>query len=118
METLVNKVDQYFKLKQRQKEIENELTALRQALLDHFEEQGKTSFEIGDYAVKLIEQERRKYHMDKIFTALPDPNLWRLFTKVDQAKLDSLIKLNVVSEQSIQDTYALQKIQLLRVDKQ
>lgn len=118
MDKLVDKVEQYYKLKQQQKQVENELASLRQDILDHCQESGETSLQIGQYAVKLIEQERRKYHMDKILTALPDYNLWRLFTKVDQAKLDSLIKLNVVTEQSIQGTYALQKIQLLRVDKQ
>lgn len=111
------KVQQYYKLKQKQKEIETELTELRQEILSYCNEQGTTETEIGNYKVKLVTQNRKEYDDMKLYETLSDPEVWRMLSKTDPTKVASLIKLNVISEDKILSTYSLKTVTLLQVDK-
>jgi hypothetical protein len=111
------KVQQYYRLKQKQKEIEKELTGLRQDIVAYCSEQGKNETEIGSYKVKLVTQNRKEYDDIKLYETLSDPEVWRMLSKVDPAKIASLTKLNVISEDKIMHTYSLKTITLLQVDK-
>jgi hypothetical protein len=112
-----SKVQRYYRLKQKQKEIEKELSELRQDILTYCSEQGKTETEIGSYKVKLITQNRKEFDDSKLYETLSDPEVWRLLSKSDPAKIASLTKLNVISEEKIVHTYSLKTITLLQVDK-
>lgn len=111
------KVKRYYQLKQKQKEIEAELTELRSEILNHCTEEGISDLEIGSYKVKLILQERKEYDDNKLYEALPDPEVWRMLSKSDSSKITSLIKLNVISEDKIKNAYLVKHITLLHVDK-
>jgi hypothetical protein len=111
------KVQHYYKLKQKQKEIEKELTDLRQEILSYCSEQGTSDTEIGNYKVKLVTQNRKEYDDIKLYETLADPEVWRLLSKTDPTKVASLTKLNVISEDKILHTYALKTVTLLQVDK-
>lgn len=111
------KVQQYYKLKQKQKEIETELTELRQEILSYCTEQGTTEAEIGSYKVKLVTQNRKEYDDMKLYETLSDPEVWRMLSKTDPTKVTSLIKLNVIPEDKIQHTFTIKTITLLQVDK-
>lgn len=111
------KVQQYYKLKQKQKEIEKELSELRQDILSYCSEQGTTDIEMGSYKVKLVVQNRKEYDDLKLYETLSDPEVWRMLSKSDPAKIASLTKLNVISEEKISHTYALKTVTLLQVDK-
>lgn len=112
------KVQQYYKLKQKQKEIEQELGELRQEILSYCGEQGQHELLIGNYRVKLVTQNRKEYDDAKLYDTLSDAAVWRLLSKADPAKVASLTKLNVIDEAKIAHTYAVKTITLLQVDKQ
>ncbi|WP_424768798.1 hypothetical protein [Paenibacillus sp. sgz302251] len=107
----------YYQQKQKQKEMEQELNKLRNEILAYCTEQGVSELELGSYKAKIVMQERKEYDDGKLFEALPDPGMWRLMSKSDTAKIASLIKLNVISEELIKETYSLKTVKLLQVDK-
>ncbi|WP_240421247.1 hypothetical protein [Paenibacillus periandrae] len=111
------KIKQYYQLKQKHKEIEQELTELRNDILNHCTELGVSKLESGSYLVKIVLQERKEYDDNKLYEALPDPEVWRLLSKADSSKIASLLKLNVISEEKIKDTFSVKNISLLQVDK-
>lgn len=108
---------QYYQLKQQQKEVEQQLSELRSEILNHCEAQGALEFEAGEYRVKVVLQERKEYDDKKLYEALPDPEVWRLLSKADSAKISSLIKLNILSEEKLKDTYSIKSVKLLQVEK-
>ncbi|WNS45626.1 hypothetical protein [Paenibacillus sp. MMS20-IR301] len=112
------KVKQYYKLKAKQKEQEQELAGLRQEILDHLNGQGQAEAVIGSYKVKLVTQQRKEYDDDKLYQTLSDPELWRLLSRADPAKVASLAKLKVIAEEKIAHTYTVKPVTLLQVDKQ
>lgn len=112
------KVQQYYKLKSRQKEIEKELTGLRQEILAYCTDQGETEKVIGSYRVKLITQQRKEYDDEKLYNTLADPQVWRLLSRADPAKVASLAKLKVIAEERLTDTFTVKAVTLLQVDKQ
>lgn len=111
------KLKRYYQLKQKQKEIEQELTVLRSEILDHCKEQDISELEAGSYRAKIVLQERKEYDDNKLYDALPDPEVWRLLSKPDPSKIAGLITLNVISGEKIKDTYSIKSISLLHVDK-
>lgn len=110
-------VKRYYQLKQKQKEIEQEIADLRQEILNHCAEQGVSETEIGKYRVRIIAQDRREYDDQKLYEALPDAEVWRLVSRADPAKIAGLVKLNVIHEDILQHTYTMKKISSLVVDK-
>lgn len=110
-------MQQYYKLKQKQKEIEKELGELRQDIVNYCGELEKNETEIGSYKIKLVTQNRKEYDDQKLYETLSDPEVWRMLSKSDPAKIASLTKLNVISEDKITHTYSLKTITLLQVDK-
>lgn len=112
------KVQQYYKLKAKQKELEKELAELRQEILAYCGERGENDAVIGGYKVKLITQTRKEYDDEKLYNTLADPAVWRLLSRADPGKIASLAKLNVIAEDKIRDTYAIKTVTLLQVDKQ
>lgn len=111
------KIRRYYQLKQKQKEMEQELTELRNEIVAFCSEQGATELEAGSYRVKLVLQERKEYDETKLYEALSDPQLWKLLSRPDTAKIQSLIKLNVLSEEKLRDTFAVKNLTLLHVEK-
>lgn len=107
----------YYQLKAKQKEIEGELSELRNQIIGYCEELGVQELETGSFRVRIVQQERKEYDNNKLYHALPDPALWRMLSKPDSAKIASLIKLNVIEEEHIKDTYAIKCVSLLQVDK-
>lgn len=115
---IAGQVEQYYKLKQQHKEIEQSLKHMRSNIIVWCEQQKTDECVIDGFRVKLVQQQRKEYDDSKMFEALPDPDLWRMLSKVDAGKVASLIKLNVISEEKIQNTYDLKKMILLQVTKQ
>jgi hypothetical protein len=111
------KVERYFQLKQRQKEIEQELSELRKEIVQYCTERELSDWHAGEYRVRLVLQERREYDDNKLYKALPDPDIWRMISKADAAKISGLVKLNVITEESIRDTYSVKSVPLLQVEK-
>ncbi|KAF4325870.1 hypothetical protein G195_000566 [Phytophthora kernoviae 00238/432] len=111
------KVQTYFELKQQQKEIEQRLSVLRDEIVGYCEEQGVYETQVGGYAVKTVLQHRKEYDDQKLYASLPDPDIWRLLSKVDSHKLKSLIKLNILTEEQISPACTVKPITLLQVDK-
>ncbi|MFU1792977.1 hypothetical protein ACM1RC_03840 [Paenibacillus azoreducens] len=110
-------VKRYYQLKQQQKETEQELKELRDQIISFCQEKETSEFAAGPYRVKLISQARKEFDDAKLYGALPDPELWRMLSKSDPAKIAGLVKLGVIKEERLQDTYALKEIRLLQVDK-
>ncbi|MDQ0917562.1 hypothetical protein [Paenibacillus sp. V4I5] len=111
------KLKRYYQLKQKQKEIEQELTELRNDIITYLSEQNVTELEIGRHKAKIILQDRKEYDDNKLYEALPDAGVWRMLSKSDSSKITSLLKLNVISEEKIKDTYSVKTVSLLQVDK-
>jgi hypothetical protein len=109
-------VRRYYQQKQKQKEIDQELAELRNEILNFLTEQGTNELEVGSHKVKIV-QERKEYDDTKLFEALPDPDLWRMLSKPDTSKIASLLKLNVITEEKLKDTFATKTVRLLQVDK-
>ncbi|MBJ9992656.1 MULTISPECIES: hypothetical protein [Paenibacillus] len=110
-------VDRYYLLKQRQRETEQELKQLREEITAYCETQQADQLEIGAYKVKLVSQIRKEYDDQKLYEALPDPDLWRLMSKADGSKISSLVRLRVIPEERLENTYEVKQIKLLHVDK-
>ncbi|WP_435925681.1 hypothetical protein [Paenibacillus sp. DYY-L-2] len=110
-------VERFYEIKQAQKELEQELASLRQEILDYCGERNVTKLEVGGHEVKLVQQQRREYDEHKLYEALPDPELWRMLSKPDSSKIASLVKLKVIPDEKLKDTYTLKNITLVQVDK-
>ncbi|RJE91410.1 hypothetical protein D3P07_02280 [Paenibacillus sp. 1011MAR3C5] len=110
-------VGRYFQLKSKQKEIEQELQELRTEILAYYEEQGVTEATVGNFQVKLVKQERKEYNDTRLSEALPDPQLWRLLSKPDLSRIASLLKLKVITEDQLKDTFVTKHVTLLQIDK-
>lgn len=111
------KVSRYYQLKNKQKEIEQEMAGLRDEILKHCEAEGVSELDVGSYKVKLVLQERKEYDENKLYEVLSDPELWRLLSRPDASKIASLIKLRVVSEDTIKDACAIKSVTLLQINK-
>lgn len=111
------KVQAYFELKQQQKEIEQQLSVLRDEIVAYCAQQGVYETEVGGYKVKTVLQHRKEYDDQKLYASLPDPEIWRLLSKVDSHKLKSLIKLNVLSEEQVRPACTVKQVTLLQIDK-
>ncbi|WP_405170426.1 hypothetical protein MHI12_22775 [Paenibacillus sp. FSL H8-0280] len=111
------KVQIYFDLKQQQKDIEQQLYVLRDEIVAYCAEQGVYQTQVGGYNVKTVLQNRKEYDDQKLYASLPDPDIWRLLSKVDSHKLKSLIKLNILSEEQINPACTVKQVTLLQVDK-
>jgi hypothetical protein len=110
-------VKRYYQLKKKYKEIEQELSDLRNEILACCAEMQVSEAEISSYKVKIIAQNRKEYDDDKLYAKLPDPGIWRLLSKADPAKVAGLLKLNVITEQMIRETFTIKQISLLQVEK-
>ena len=111
------KVSRYYQLKNKQKELEQEMAGLRDEILSHCAAEGVSELDVGSYKVKLVLQERKEYDENKLYEVLSDPELWRLLSRPDASKIASLIKLRVVSEDTIKDACAIKSVTLLQVNK-
>jgi hypothetical protein len=111
------KVRRYHQLKQQHKEIEQELGELRSEIIAQCMEQGVTDQIVGNYRIKLVSQERKEFDDQKLFAALPDHDVWRMISKADPSKISSMIKLNVISDETIRDTFSIKSVTLLQVEK-
>ncbi|MFD2370360.1 hypothetical protein ACFSO0_10510 [Brevibacillus sp. GCM10020057] len=105
----------YYELKEMQKKVEGELGELRSKLLESC--QDADGFEAGAYKMTVTYQERREYNDDRLYNALPDPSLWRLMSKADTGKINSLLKLSIIQEKWLAGTYETKQIPVLRVQK-
>ncbi|MFC5701347.1 hypothetical protein ACFPVX_08625 [Cohnella faecalis] len=111
------KIARFYQLKKQHKEIEQEMADLRGDILTLCSGLDVTERDAGDFRVKLIGQERREYDDQKLYNALPDASVWRLLSKADATKIAALIKLNVISEEVIRETYTIKKVTLLQVER-
>lgn len=110
-------VKSYYRLKRKQKEIEQELAKLREEILAHCAETDTNSAEFGSYIVKVIPHRRKEYDEAKLFEALPDLEVWRLLSSPDTAKIANLVNLNVLSEERLKETYIVKDVSYLQVER-
>jgi hypothetical protein len=110
-------VSRYYQLKQKLREIEQELSELRRQILAYCDEMGVADTEIGRYRVRVIAQDRREYDDEKLYHALPDAEVWRLVSRADPSKIAGLVKLDVLSEERLRDTYTMKKVSSLQVER-
>lgn len=111
-------VKKYARLKKKKTDIDNEISQIRKQIVDYCVEQNVSSFESGRYRIKLVHQERKEYDDQKLFDALPDPSVWKMISKADSTKINSLINLNILTPSMLKDSYQLKQITLLQVEKQ
>lgn len=115
---IMNKqVSRYFQLKQKQKLIEQELSQLKDEIVKQMNEQDRMESDFGSYRVKLVASERKEYHDQLLYNALPDKELWRLLSKPDQGKITGLLKVGAISDDILRDTYTVRHQLALLVDK-
>ncbi|WEK53122.1 MAG: hypothetical protein P0Y55_11000 [Candidatus Cohnella colombiensis] len=110
-------IKRYYELKKKLKETEQELIELREQILSHCSEQGVKTLLLGNYEVKIVAQERREYDDEKLYKALPDSEVWRMVSKADSTKIASLVKLKVIKEDILQNTYSVKKVSSLQVER-
>lgn len=105
----------YHELKQLEKQIGTELETVRKQILELYP--GPYTVESGAYTCTITIQERREYDDNLVYNALPDSSLWRLMSKADTSKINSLLKLSVINEAVLNGTYSLKQIPYIRVQK-
>ncbi|QDX93913.1 hypothetical protein C2W64_02902 [Brevibacillus laterosporus] len=108
-------IARYFAIKQQQKELEEEVEELRRILLAVYPE--PCVIEVGEYRLKISRQEKKEFDEESLLKAVEDPQVWRLISKVDVAKVNSLIKLGVIKEKTLQDTYTVKQISYVQISK-
>ncbi|MHA7964179.1 hypothetical protein ACX93W_08535 [Paenibacillus sp. CAU 1782] len=111
-------IRQYYRLKQKQKELEEQLAELRVHILDQLREQDVLETSQAGYRAKIVVQERKEYDGEKLFAALPDLELWRLLSKPDAGKIAGLLKLNVIAQEQLAGTFETKEVLLLQVERQ
>ncbi|GBF75646.1 hypothetical protein PA598K_04067 [Paenibacillus sp. 598K] len=111
------KVIRYYRLKQRIRQMEEEAAGLRSEILAFCAAEGVMEMEAGGCRVRVVQQDRKEYDDERLYKALPDAKVWRMLSKADPAKVASLVKLNVLKEEGLADTYTVKRISLLQVDK-
>jgi hypothetical protein len=114
---MTGKVQRYYELKQRQRAIEKELNELRGEITEYCAGQGLTVWDVGSHRVKIVLQDRKEYDDNKLYNALPDPGIWKMLSRADPTKIASLVKLNVLNEERLRQTFAIKTITLLQVEK-
>ena len=114
---MVAKIRRYHELKGKQKELEQELAALRKEIIDWLAEHGRTEWEDREYRVRLVTQERKEYDDQKLYEALPDKDIWRLISRADPAKIAGLVRINALSADWLEGTYTSRNVSLLQVEK-
>ncbi|WP_126428440.1 hypothetical protein [Brevibacillus marinus] len=112
MEELVARM---YQLRELQKQVEAELEQLRRDLLARYPAAGKV--ELGDYRLTVTYQERRDYDDERLYQALPDPQLWRMLSSADAGKISSMLKTHLIDESILSGTYAVRRIPVLRITK-
>jgi hypothetical protein len=110
-------IKRYAVLKKRRAELDQEMNELRSQIVAYCEEQQVSELDSGNYRVKLIIQDRKEYDDQKVYAALPDPEIWRLISRADASKIASSIKLGALSAESLQGTFTTKRITLLQIDK-
>jgi len=110
-------ISRYYLLKNKQREIENELQQLKQDIIAHLQQLGKNETVIGTYKVKLVTTERKEFDEGLLYESLPDKEVWRLLSKPDISKINGLIKMGVLNEKQVEQTYQVKPQLALYVDK-
>jgi hypothetical protein len=108
------KLVRFCELKMQQKKLEEELEALRQEIIGAYPTD--VQFQLQDYTLKLVYQERKQYNDQLLFEALPDPELWKALFKADSAKISALVKANILSEKLLEGTYRVARTPFLYVN--
>ncbi|MBD3920927.1 hypothetical protein H8B09_19330 [Paenibacillus sp. PR3] len=108
---------QYYELKQQQKQIEQQLETLRNVIIAYCNGNPAGELQAGDYQAKIIVQERREYDDARLFDVLPEADMWRLLSKSDASKVASVVKLNLLSEETLRGTYTNKSVQTLQVKR-
>lgn len=110
-------ISRYYQLKQKNKVIEQELSELKEQIVQHMNSEELTEQFIGNYRVKLVQSERKEYHETLLYNALPDPELWRMLSRPDQGKISGLIKVGAIKEDQLKDTFTVKQQVALIIDK-
>ncbi|WP_127572850.1 hypothetical protein [Paenibacillus xylaniclasticus] len=105
----------YYELKQQQKELEQALDELREEIIAWCAQHEGEERLAGGYGARIVQQDRRVYDDSRLYEALPEASVWRLVSKADPAKVASLVKLNMISEEALRGTYTTKRIQSLQV---
>ncbi len=108
-------IARYFAIKQQQKKLEEELEEVRRILLAVYPE--PCVVEVGEYRLRISRQEKKEFNEENLLKVVEDPQIWRLISKVDVAKVNSLIKLGVIKEKTLEDTYTVKQTSYVQVSK-
>lgn len=103
-----NLFERYYELKQREKQIESELSEIRKQILELYPP--PNTAENGPYKCIISFQERREYDDNLLYNALPDSSIWRLLSKADSGKINSLLKLEIINEALLNGTYVTKQL--------
>jgi len=111
-------ISRYYQLKNKQKQIEQELSELKAAIVEHLQSIEAKELRSGSYQVRLVSSLRKEYNDVLLYNALPDPQLWRMVSKPDHSKIAGLLKINALSEEQLKHTFTMKEQLALYVDKQ
>lgn len=109
------KIARYYELKQKQKELEDEIELIRREILEVYTEPITT--ELGAFNIKISYQERKEYDDQALYNALPDASMWRLLSRADGSKITSLIKLNVINDELLKGTFKIKQVPYITIAK-
>lgn len=108
------KLTRFCELKMQHKKLEEEMEALRQEIIGAYS--ADVQFQLQDYTLKLVYQEKKQYNDQLLFEAVPDPELWKALFKADSAKISALVKTNIISEKLLEGTYRVTRTPFLYVN--
>jgi hypothetical protein len=107
----LNKMTRYCELKKQFDEIEKELKVLRDEMITHF--QTPEEIKIGQHTMKIFFREKRTYDDKLLLATFPD--LWPRMSTANNEKINNLIKVELLNEESIQGTYNVTRIPFINV---
>jgi hypothetical protein len=110
-----NKLIRYCDLKLQQKKIEEEMEELRKDIVAIHPESAE--LEIQQYTLKIVYQEKKAFDEERLFAALPDPELWKHISKADSSKISALLKAKIITEDMLEGTYTASRVPYLYVHK-
>lgn len=114
---LEEQLRQYYAIRLQQTELDKEAERLRADIMEHLDREGAAEVLAGEFKASVISAEQREYDDRLVYETIPDPELWKLVSKVDAGKVKSLVQLGVLSDDGLRGTYRIKSVRRLSVKK-
>ncbi|WP_380029240.1 hypothetical protein [Effusibacillus consociatus] len=106
-------LSRFYELDQLKKMVDRELEKMKRILLESFPEPVEQQF--GRYQLKIYQQDRGSFDLQKIFPLLPNEELRLFVSNPNNANIKELAKKGVLQETQLDGTYISKPVSIVSV---